>query len=122
MAANRTVVASESRLGWVQFGIIITTVITALIHLYLGIKFSNPLFILNGIGYLALLVVLFVRVPIAQKYRALIRWALIAFTVATIVAWLAIGDKSWPGGALGYITKVIEVALIALLFMDRGRS
>lgn len=122
MAANRAMAAPQSKLGWVQFGIIITAVITAVIHLYLGIKFSDPLFLLNGIGYLVLLVGLFLQVPIAQKYRGLIRWALMGFAAATIVAWLVMGDKSWPAGALGYVTKAIEIVLIALLFMDRGRS
>jgi hypothetical protein len=47
---------------------------------------------------------------------------LIGFTAVTIVAWLVMGDKSWPAGALGYITKFDEVILLALLWMDRGRG
>jgi len=80
------------------------------------------LFILNGIGYLALLTGLFIQVSMAQKNRSLIRWVLIGFTAVTIVAWLVMGDKSWPAGALGYITKFNEVILLALLWMDRGRG
>ena len=113
---------SQTKLGWVQFGIIITAVITAVIHLYLGIKFSDILFILNGIGYLALLTGLFIQVSMTQKNRSLIRWVLMGFTAVTIIAWLAIGDKSWPSGALGYITKLDEIILLALLWMDRDRG
>ena len=112
----------QTKLGWVQFGIMITAVITAVIHLYLGLKFSNTLMILNGIGYLALLIGLFIQVSIAQKNRGLIRWVLMGFTAVTIIAWLAIGDKSWPSGALGYITKLDEIILLALLWMDRDRG
>jgi len=113
---------TQTKLGWVQFGVMITTLITAVIHLYIGITLPSTLFILNGIGYLGLLIGLFVQVSIAQKNRSLIRWVLMGFTAVTIVAWLAIGDKSWPSGALGYITKFDEVLLLALLWMDRGRG
>lgn len=113
---------AQTRTGWVQIGIVITAVITAMIHLYLGIKFSDILFILNGVGYLALLIALFVQVPIAQKSRSLIRWVLMGFTAITIIAWLVMGDKSWPAGALGYVDKLVEVILLALLWMDRNRS
>ena len=112
---------AQTKLGWVQFGLIITTVITAAIHLYLGIKFSDTLFILNGIGFLALLIGLFLPIPLAQNNRSLIRWALLGFAAVTILAWLVIGDKSWPSGALGYITKFNEVLLLAFLWMDRSR-
>ena len=113
---------SKSKLGWVQFGIMITTVITAVIHLYLGITLPYTLFILNAIGYLVLLIGLFIQVSLAQKNRNLIRWGMMGFVAVTIVAWLAIGDKSWPSGALGYITKFNEIILLALLWMDRSRG
>lgn len=113
---------SQSKLGWVQFGIMITAVITAVIHLYIGITLPSTLFILNGIGYLVLLIGLFVQFSLAQKNRSLIRWVLMGFAAVTIVAWLAIGDKSWPSGALGYVTKFDEIILLALLWMDRSRS
>jgi hypothetical protein len=112
---------TQTKLGGVQYGIIITTLITAAIHLFIGITLPSTLFVLNGVGYLALLIGLFLPMSIAQKYRSLIRWALIGFTAVTILAWVAIGDKSWPSGALGFITKFDEVLLLALLWMDRGR-
>jgi len=113
--------ATKMKLGSVQLAIIITTLITAVIHLYIGITLPSTLFVLNGIGYLVLMIGLFVPISLAQQNRALIRWGLIGFTAVTILAWLAIGDKSWPSGALGYITKLDEIVLLALLWMDRGR-
>lgn len=114
---------TQSRLGAVQIGIIILTLVTAAIHLYLGLTLPFPqlktLFILNGIGYLVLLAGLFLNIPFARDNRNLVRWAMIAFAAVTILAWVVMGDKSWPGDAVGYFTKLVEILLIVLLFMDR---
>jgi hypothetical protein len=76
------------------------------------------MFILNGLGYLGLLAAYFLPIPFAKDNHGLVRWAFIGYTLVTILAWVAIGDKSWPGGALGYIAKTIEVLLIASLWID----
>jgi hypothetical protein len=109
-----------------QIGIVITAVITALIHLIALNIFMiqitgsiDILFTLNGLGFLVLLAAYFLPNPILQKYHAFIRWAFIAFTVITILAWVVMGDKSLPAGALGYLTKLDELILIILLFLDR---
>jgi len=122
---NTSVKTVSTRLGAVQIAIIVLTIATALIHLILAFfrpdPTLTPLFILNAVGYLVLLAGLFLDIPFARERRGLIRWALIGLTALGILAWLAIGDKSWPGGALGYVTKLIEVVLIILLFVDRGQ-
>ena len=107
----------QTRLSVVQIGIILTTLATALIHF--SLLFPDVLFILNGLGYLGLLVAYFIPVDLAKKNHHLVRWLFIAFTFVTILAWVAIGDKSWPAGSLGYLTKLIEVVLIILLVVDR---
>jgi hypothetical protein len=100
-----------------QFGIILLTLATAGIHF--SLLFPDFLFILNGLGFLTLLGAYFLPFDLFQRKHALIRNVFIAFTAITILAWVAIGDKSWPAGMLGYITKVIELALIALLWSER---
>jgi hypothetical protein len=107
----------QTRLSVVQIGIILTTLATALIHF--SLLFPDVLFILNGLGYLGLLAAYFIPVDLAKKTHYLVRWLFIAFTFVTILAWVAIGDKSWPAGSLGYLTKLIEVVLIILLVVDR---
>jgi hypothetical protein len=118
--------AKPARLGWIQIGIIVLTIATAAIHLILAFvapdPMFTPLFILNAVVYLALLAGLFLPLPFTRENRGLVRWALIGFAALTIVGWLALGDNSWPGGALGYLTKVIELALIALLLVDRRQA
>jgi hypothetical protein len=76
------------------------------------------MFILNGIGYLALLVALYL--PQLRAYQNYTRWALIGFTAVTIVAWAVITgfDLTNP---IALITKLIEIALIVCLFLE-GRK
>jgi hypothetical protein len=118
--------ARPARLGLLQIGIILLTIATAAIHLTLAFVAPDPtftpLFILNAVGYLLLLAGLFLPVPFARENRGLVRWALIVLAALTIAGWLAVGDKSWPGGALGYLTALIELALIVLLLVDRRQA
>ena len=118
MAHSRTSVS----LG-LGVGIFLLTVATAVIHLYLaftaisfmGFNFGVMLFILNGLGYLGLLAVL--QLPIRQlaRFRSAARWALVAFTALTIVLFFVMAPQYT---IIGYVDKVIEVALIALLLAD----
>ena len=104
------------KLGPLQIGIIILTIATAAIHLWIGIPNNFGMFILNGIGYLALLVALYL--PQLRKYQGWIRWVFIVYTAVTVIAWIAIGSRN----TIGYVDKLIEVALIALLFIEGRRS
>lgn len=99
-----------------QVGIIALTVITALIHL--SLNFPDPVFILNGLGYLILLAALYLPIPQVERYQNLVRWGLIGYTALTVVVWIAIGLRT----PLGYITTADEVLLILLLLFEAQRS
>ena len=125
-------------LGFLQIGIIVLTILTAVIHLYLGIhQFSlmaaaagprgsfsgvmsstrlmlGVLFILNFVGYMVLVVALYL--PALQHFQRLTRWLLIGFTALTILLWYLIA-RSYPV-MMDYLDKSIEVALIALLLIE----
>lgn len=107
---------SPSRLGAMSLAVIVLTLITAAIHLYLALfqMHNDLLFILNGLGYLGLLALLYVSLPILAPYRGAVRWAMIAFTAVTVVAWVLIGARD----LLAYFDKVVEVALIVLLYLE----
>ena len=90
---------------------------TATIHLYLGLS-GLPLFVLNGLGYMALVAALYLPVPRLARYRSAIRWALIGYTALTIVLWILVGART----PIGYADKLIEVALIALLLIEGRRT
>jgi hypothetical protein len=99
------------KLNRIQIGIIITALITAGIHFTLF--FPNKLFILNALGYVTLLIAFFL--PALAKYHKIVRWLFILYTALTIGLWIFMGQRS----VLGYTTKLDEVALIILLFVDQ---
>lgn len=109
------------KLSGTQWGIVALTVITAVIHLFLGITSDMPmfliLFILNGIGYLVLIAALYF-LKIFAANRNLIRYALMAFTAVTLVLYFVF---NWPNvwGPIGLFDKAVELVLIILLWMDR---
>jgi hypothetical protein len=104
-----------NRFGGLQLSILLLGLATAAIHgivLNLMMGKLDLLFTLNGIGYVVLLIAYFL--PQFTPLRSLVRWALIAFTAATIIAWVFFGARE----LLGYVTKMIEVGLIAALLID----
>ena len=101
---------------WIRAGIVALTLITALIHLQL--LFPDPVFILNGLGFLVLLGALYLPIPALVSYRRQIRWALIGFTALTLALWLAFGSRI----PLAYVDKLAEVALLALLLIEDRRD
>jgi hypothetical protein len=111
--------ASYRSFGPVQIGIILLTAATAFIHFYLNVLMGklDLLFTLNGLGYLGLLAALFMPVPTFVRYRSIIRTGLILFTLLTIVLWIFLGSRDM----LAYIDKAIEIGLVMLLWLDRGR-
>ena len=110
---------TQTRFGVKKFAIILLTLTSAFIHF--SLLFPDPLFILNGLGYLAFLGAYFLPIQFAQQRHNLVRWAFVGYIVINLLAWLAIGDKSWPAGALGYATKLIEIVLMVLLLTDRSK-
>ena len=113
-----TTAQKTAQFGVLQIAIILLTVATAVIHLYLGISFGMPMFILNGVGYLGFLLVLYL--PQMRQYQSYTRWLLIAYTALTIIAWAIVTgfDLTNP---IAILTKLIEIALIICLFIEGRR-
>lgn len=114
--------ASLSSRQWVVVGL---AVATAVIHLVLGLGVvggggASPLFILNGVGYLALIVALYFLPQLAAQ-RGLVRWALIGYTAVTIILYFVF---NWPDiwGPVGLLDKGIELVLIILLWLDKNNT
>ena len=109
----------ESLSGLAYVGII-AAIVSAVIHLRLGIGFiDSPLgisFILAGLGFLGAVVL------VLLNYRRRTVYAVgVPFTAIQIVLWyvfnFAAGDKAFPAdvGTLGAIDKLAQVVLIAVL-------
>jgi hypothetical protein len=109
-----TASSTSTRDTAIRAGIVLLTLATALIHLQLN--FPDPVFILNGLGYLTLLAALYL--PQLERYRNAARWALVGFTALTIFLWILLGART----PLGYTDKAIEVALVVLLLLDARRA
>ena len=115
---------------------------TALIHLWLGALTSvmlatqpelvaslggatmltvmAALFYANGAGYVVLPAALYLPHPVLRRFRRVTRWALIAFTAVTVVAYFAMIQGHFD--AVGLADKAIEALLIALLVVEDRRA
>lgn len=89
----------------------------------------DPLFFLNGLGYLGLLGAYFLPIPFFQQRHKVVWWALFVYAIITIIAWLVI----WVGmnviangvpffshdSLYGVPAKTIEVILLFVLWQDK---
>jgi hypothetical protein len=100
----------------IRIGVVMLTLMAAAVHL--ALLFPDPVFILNGIGFLALLAALYLPLSRLVAHRRAVRWTLIGYGTLTILAWVAIGERT----LLGYSTAAGEVALVLLLLVEGRRT
>ena len=129
-----TLPRKTTRFGAVEVAICVLALATAVVHIYLGVIThimvatqpeataaaggATALFYLDGLAYIVLTVALFH--PAFARFRRLTRWALIALTAATIIAYFALIQGHYD--ALGIANKINEVALIVLLVVEGRRD
>ncbi len=126
------------KLSGKQIGILILGLITAFAHLAAAFDKQlfpdgpDPLFILNGLGYLGLLGAYFLPIPFFQQKHEWVRRGFILYAIITIVAWLVI----WVGFSVirdgipffsrdsiyGVPAKIAELLLIWLLYTDKTET
>jgi hypothetical protein len=119
---------TRSTLRWI---IAILTIITALVHLFLGVSgiigpgpgmgVLSYLFVLNGLGYLGLLVALLVRgFPFFSTRPALTHWLFILYTAVTFVLYFVFNGFTFGPAAI--VAKLAELLLIIALFLHMGAT
>lgn len=135
LAMRRT----ATHVGPLQVAICLLVAATALVHLSLAgmtlamiatqpalvasmggavaLSIMAALFACNFGGYVILGTAL--RLPALTRYQPATRWALIAFTAVTILAYAALAANHYD--AFGVADKACEVLLIALLLIE-GRQ
>lgn len=86
------------------------TLATGYIHSTLG----GLLFTLNGAGYAVAAVAMVLPLALAIRFRWVVRLGLIGYAAVTIVGWYLTG----PRYETAYISKAIELVLIAVLAVD----
>lgn len=104
--------STQSNFNILQIGIILLALATAAIHLSLAISSNLIMFYLNAIGYVVLVIALYL--PQLRGYQSIIRWVLIGYTTVTVIGWVVIGARN----SIAYIDKLIELALIGLLWIE----
>lgn len=113
-----------NRLDIVNVGIVLLTLITAGAHLYLASQPDEDLrfwFLLNGIGYLALLIAF--ELPQLAQIHSLVRWILLGYALLTIILWFFLGSLSQGEiDPFDITVKIVEVVLVLLLFIDSRRE
>jgi hypothetical protein len=118
-----------------HYGIILLGLFTAALHLAAAFDKAlfpdspDPLFILNGLGFIGLLGAYFLPIPFFQQRHNLVRQVLSGYTVLTIAAWIFIwviqsvilgGTPFFSHDSLyGVPAKIAEVALLVLLRSDK---
>ena len=118
-----------------QYMIVLLVTFTAVLHLIAAFdkalfpEAPDPLFILNGLGYLGLLGAYFLPIEFFQSRHKLVWQALFGYAILTIVAWIVI----WVGFSVirdgmsffghdsiyGIPAKIAEVALLGLLWSEK---
>ena len=113
------------KLNFKHYGIILSNLATAFLHLSLYPQLGlDPIF-LNGFGYLGLLGAYFLPVPFFQRRHRLVWWVMAGYTLLTIILWVVMGDKQFVPGtssAIGYYAKAAEVLLLAFLWLDKPKQ
>ena len=98
--------------------IVLLTLATAGIHLTFVIEEPerSPIYGLNALGYVALVSALYLPIPVLNRFRRIVRPALIGYVARTIVAYVAFGllRQEWTI-PLGPGDKMIELVLIGLV-------
>jgi hypothetical protein len=119
-----------------HYGIIILVLFTAVLHLAAALNRTlfpdgpDPLFLLNGLGYLGLLGAYFLPIKFFQDRHKLVWNVLFGYAILTIVAWLVIwvgfsvirdGHQFFevPESYYGIPAKITEVILLFLLQQDK---
>lgn len=105
----------------IRASIIVLTLATAAIHVALVFMSTAPSsaslpFLLNALGYVGLLGLIYLPIPQLEGYRRPIRVVLMLFTALTIVLYFVFAGFGFD--VIGYLDKVIEIALIALLVAE----
>jgi uncharacterized membrane-anchored protein len=106
--------------GPIQGSILTLTLLSAIDALFQAFRHGWPtgllpiLFLLNGLGFLALLIALYH--PRFAPIQRLVRWVLIVYAAVTFIVWIFITHASFD--PFDYQDKLIGLCLIVLLLVE----
>jgi hypothetical protein len=117
------------KLTWKRIGISLADLATASLHIYSAFALypppqlsPDPVFTLNGLGYLGLLGAYLLPISFFQKRHRLVWWVLAGYAILTIFLWVIIGTHDFSlAGRVGIAAKIAELILLGFLWADRPR-
>jgi amino acid transporter len=65
--------------------------------------------------------VYFLPLPLFRKLRPITYWAIVGYTLLTIVLWIFLGDKAFnfeTTSSIGYFAKIAEMFLLVFMGFD----
>ena len=111
---------SLMQIGALQVVITVCTLATAFVRLYAAAQPDEEFrfwFLLNGLGYLALLTIFFM--PRFAARHHVISFLLMGYALLTIVLWFVLGR---PDEIVSYVSNAIELVLAVLAFYEGWRT
>jgi hypothetical protein len=99
---------------WAAIGLIAGVVLLTLSTSYIHSTLGGLLFTLNALGYAGLAIAMVVPIGLADRFRWLVRLALLGFTLATIGGWVLFGARY----DVAYLSTAIEALLVTLLVVS----
>lgn len=108
-------------LGPLAAAVILLTLATAAIHFYLaptefemGATLFGVLFVLNGLGYVTMVAVIYSPLGFLAPFRGAARGVLVVIALASIGAYFYVGVFD----TIGWVDKAVETALIVLVVVE----
>jgi hypothetical protein len=98
---------------WVRIAVALALLATAGIHVWLALPTNLLMFYVNAAGF-ATLAILYVY-PTSLITRPRVTQLIVVWTSATILFWLAIGERT----LIAYLDKIIELAVLGLLWLEQ---
>jgi hypothetical protein len=104
--------------SFIEVGLRSAAVVLSLALAYIHLTLGGLMFTTNAAGFALLAIALVVPIPLARRYRWIVRLALMGFAAATIGGWVMFGARYW----LGYVTVGLELVTIAIVAADLYRA
>ena len=105
--------------GVLQVGVMAVALVLVAGWIYLALQGGSTLYTLGGLGYLVLLVLLYLPLLQASSWRPVVRWGLIVFAAITIAALVMAANTPLPAT---YFLVVMAVVLIGLLVAEHFQA
>ncbi|MBM4414236.1 MAG: hypothetical protein FJ040_12430 [Chloroflexi bacterium] len=97
---------------WIRIAVALALLTTAGIHVWLALPTQLLMFYVNAAGFATLAILSVYPVSLISRPRVI--QLTVIWTSATIIFWLAIGERT----LIAYLDKIVELAVLGLLWLE----